>query len=86
MNIIKWFMKKERILLFIFSMFSLLGFFLGLENAHHIWEVQGIVGVPEVRRWTYGGFYLFEFFQIWMGFSIPLIIQNICFICFRDKK
>ena len=54
---------------------------MGLEKAQHIWEVQGIVGEPEVRRWTYG-----EFFQIWMVCSIPLIIQNICFICFRDKK
>ena len=85
MNIIKWFMKKERILLFIFSMFSLFWFFLGLEDAQTRREVVGIIGEPEIHRWK-SGFNLHQFFQIWIGFSIPLIIQNICFICFRDKK
>jgi hypothetical protein len=81
-------MKKEveRILLFSFSMFSLIGFIFGLEEAQTHYKVPlGFVSKYSDFRWI-KGFNFFEFFQIWMVSSIPLIIQNICFICFRDKK
>jgi hypothetical protein len=81
-----WFMKKERILLFIFCMISLWGFFVGLEEAQTHYEVIGIDRSGNSEVWWRRGFNLHEFFQIWMVCSIPLIIQNVCFICFRGKK
>jgi len=53
--------------MFVFSMISLLGFFVGLSDAD-----------------GYDGFDFVEFFQIWVAFSIPLIIQFIYILIFRD--
>ena len=63
-------MKHEKKLLFTFSIFSLIGFLSGLEAG----------------REHSGGFGFVEFFQIWIGFSTPLIIQNTYSFIFRDKE
>ena len=57
-------MRKK--LMFVFSLLSLFGFLIGLNDAN--------------------GYYSFDFalfFRIWIGFSLPLIIQFIYILIFR---
>lgn len=55
--------------MFVFRLISLFGFLIGLNDA----DSYG------------GGFDFVDFFQIWIGFSLPLLIQLIYISIFRER-
>ena len=55
-------------LMFVFYLISLVGFLIDLNDA----DSYG------------GGFDFVDFFQIWIGFSLPLLIQLIYISIFRE--